>query len=744
MAGVAVWLGLLLAVACGVAIVDNDVAFGLGGGRVVEMVSPPFKGGYGATAIVAVGPRGDRVAWKSLGAFSGAPSSFVNNSYVSVRGGGGWSTSSSLPPASLTPAGSIENYSTDLQRGLFSAELGLNGGEAVLVGTLKEFFVHDLESPDDEANWSMVGVPVETVDKEPFFLRGSDASADLSHIVFGAEPLVMPALLLSAEGTPGELYDMTTQLLGGVPSLKVVAVKNSSGSGEPPLIDPYCRVALGSASGKESRFNAIANDGETIFFTANPKIPSFHHETECDATYPTTFPANPAILFARIGGERTLQISESLPSGCAISAPCHSAVPARAEFQGASEDGATAFFTTTQPLVTEDVDSGNDLYMARLGCGATATECEPSHEQVNSLTRVSVDPHAGQPAGVQNVLSVAPDGSRVYFVATGDLLEPAERAALEAAGQAVPTVGADNLYVYERATESAAWHIAFIADLCSGNEHSGAVEDASCPVDASADDSELWANIFPEAQTAGPAGETLAFTSYGRLTSDDTDSAKDVFVYDARTGNLAHVSTGEGGRDNNGNDDAYNATIDYIRTTGNTFELARMGRRAISEDGTRIVFTYSGPLAEAAVNGLSNAYEWHGNPSVAGGGEVSLISTGNSTEPVNEVTIAPGGQDVFFITSQSLLAKDTDAAPDVYDARIKGGFPEAEAERELCAGDGCQGPLTNPVPVLIPNSATQTPESPSRPQIKKPIAKPAKKQKHHKASTRRKHKGHKR
>ena len=76
-------------------------------------------------------------------------------------------------------------------------------------------------------------------------------------------------------------------------------------------------------------------------------------------------------------------------------------------------------------------------------------------------------------------------------------------------------------------------------------------------------------------------------------------------------------------------------------------------------------------------------------------------------EPDSEPVITPSGRDLFFKTSAGLVKEDTDGAPDIYDARIGGGFPVAEAPVERCEGDACQGPLTNPAPLLVPGSAVQ-------------------------------------
>ena len=42
--------------------------------------------------------------------------------------------------------------------------------------------------------------------------------------------------------------------------------------------------------------------------------------------------------------------------------------------------------------------------------------------------------------------------------------------------------------------------------------------------------------------------------------------------------------------------------------------------------------------------------------------------------------------------------------------RVSGkASPRCPAERQPCEGDGCQGPLTNPAPLLVPGSVSQEP-----------------------------------
>jgi hypothetical protein len=207
------------------------------------------------------------------------------------------------------------------------------------------------------------------------------------------------------------------------------------------------------------------------------------------------------------------------------------------------------------------------------------------------------------------------------------------------------------------------------------------------------------------------------FSSYGRLAAGDTDTARDVYRYDAQSEALERVSLGEEGYDANGNDDAFNAEIP-LRRFGQAQANDEQGYRAISEDGSRIVFETAGPLSPNAVNHLTNAYEWHKQAGWSEG-KVALVSTGSDEEPVGEqldgshlikeIMITPSGRDIFFLTTQSLVPQDTDGAEDVYDARLGEGFPAGPAGPKACEGDACQGPLTNPAPLLIPGSVPQPP-----------------------------------
>ena len=664
-------------------------------GRHYEMVSPIFKGGFGATLIGAVAPDGESVGYFSSGVFGGAPSGGGNRAnYFARRGESEWQTAPLGAPASLID-GPVVDLSPDMKVEFAAGSSGPNIEHEFRdeVG----FWLHSTSLPDTDAGWNAVGqleVPGQEIG-----LSYTTADSEFCHVLFAAA-----TLLPEAGGTTGQLYEYDHGCGGAPASVALVGVDNqNNGHGE--IINRECEVEAGITSyrsGGQNLFNAISADGSEVFFT--------------DCLSGTTNHASPHQLFVRLGESRTLEVSRPLEAGAVGGCvgehggtpgevPCAGAATRpSSDFAGASEDGSKVYFTTTAQLVAGDKDTGEDLYMATIGCSGDDSQCDSSEREVTSLSQVSHDPNGGV-AGVQGVVRVAPDGQRVYFVASGDLLSSAQQKALESQGRPLPQVGAANLYVYDSVTET----MSFIADLCTGTERSGATEDFRCPSENA--DTALWTSAGEsagESQTAGPSGEFLVFATYAQLRSDDTNVAKDIYRYDAETGAISHISIGEDGYDPNGGGGLLGSQIAQGHSGGYVLEQHEMNNRAISEDGSRIVFTSREPLSSSDTNGLVNAYEWHAGPG-SDEGSVALVSTGSDQEPVEDVVISPNGLSVFFDTVQGLVPQDKDDAPDVYDARLGENFRTPPLEPEPCEGDGCQGPLTNPAPLLVPGSVSQAP-----------------------------------
>jgi hypothetical protein len=695
-------------------------AFALPEGRKYEIVSPPYKAGYGVLAISAVAPGGEAVVFSAQGLFAGQPSYSAYMSYLAHRGPSGWSTTPVDAPSVLAPTSSPLDYTASLSSVLSSANLGPNAGASEAAqGNEAEFLLHSTELPDTETNWEVAGgLAFKSLDGQALTLTEQDASANLCRIlVEGSSPV-----LEEAQGTDESIYELED--CEGKPSLKLMAVDNRGN-----VINARCQARGGGqyASSRSNTFNTVSASGQEVFFSDQAAL-----RGECEGSI-----SDPQV-FVRVDGARTLEVSKPIAEeGSCAEVPCPGfATRPPVYFEGASESGSRVFLETTAPLTSSDTDNSTNLYMATIGCPVGAADCEAAAKRVTSLVQVSHDPRASEPAEVQGVVRVAPNGARVYFVARGVL-----STAPNVEGRS-PVSGADNLYLSEGVPGAVP---VFVADLCSGPGLSGMAQDPNCPSELSGshnsfhNDMGLWLGGTPEAQSTAN-GEYLVFSTWGQLLPSDTDNAKDVYRYDAATGMLARVSLGEEGAEANGNrndevsetpESSNPAFADATIADGElggidaSYQQREMGTRAISEDGSRIVFSATAPLSSQATNGLPDIYEWHMEPGWSEG-RVSLISSGSAPTPDREAVISPTGSDIFFETSAGLVPQDADGQLDVYDARLGGGFPAATVPVEECLGDACQGALTDPAPLLVPGSSSQLPGEnllpPAAPSKGKPMA----------------------
>ena len=651
--------------------------------RVYEQVSPIEKEGYAAVRPGGHDPftvaiDGEAVAFGSPGTFAGAQSDEGYNAYLARRQADGWVTvPDSIPTTNGHVSSSTEDFAPDLEKSLAFIKMSPNFGrdaEATEAG----FALY--EPGGDYAELPAGGLKAVTTNpgaEQVINAGGGRLSSDLSHVVF-TEVLgtLLPEDTMLEEA---QLYAISG-VNGSDSHLELIGVDS-----EDKVLDPYCAVNLG---GVGSTFNSIAADGSEIFFTTDV-VPS--EEKSCSK--PAT---NPEEVFVRLNGEKTIEVSR--PPGspeCGLTHMCTGANRNSAMFQGASSDGTRAYFTTSASLVTEDKDMQNDLYMVEI-------DKEVGKVTVSDPIQVSRDSNVGEAADVQGVVRISDDGSRIYFVARGVL------AGANAEGRAA-VENADNLYVYNAISHTTV----FVADLCSGQDESGSVVDVTnCP--SSESDEGLWRREDAREAQATPAnGQVLVFSSYGQLTSDDTDSAKDVYRYDTSQG-LQRISVGDEGYDSNGNNSMFDAQIarpDF--GDGTLVGQDEMRTRAVTENGSEVVFTSAEPLAPGAINGKTNVYEWQN-------GNVALISSGTSPEADDEPVITPSGHDIFFDTVSGLVPSDTDGLRDVYDARVGGGFPLTSVPPAGCSPASC-APSGNLPPVLAapgslgPATGENSPETAVKP-----------------------------
>jgi hypothetical protein len=414
--------------------------------RAFELVSPDFKDAS-VPEIEAVSGDGLHVVVKALGAFASTESEPTNGLggavYEFSRTGSGWVTSPLTPPASRFPALFFLGASRDLTKTLWmlrepsqsTAEGDLYVREAdghfVKIGRLNPFL--EAGSPAG-SNFRLVEGPAGP------FVRWEGASTDLSHVLLSYNPVRGGAAVLwPGDTTIASAFASLYEYVGtGNIRPELVGVDD-----EGKLIS-NCGIELGGAEemGREGdKYNAVSADGTSVFFTAR-------HEAGAGGVCSPAGIDNrgPEVneLYVRIDRSETVGISEPSEFQCEECRTGHSKVPTveePAEFQGASEDGTKAFFTTTQELLPGD--AGENLY-------------EFDFDRLPGQQIVLVSKGSLEPSAVQNVAAVSEDGSHVYFIA-GNVL-----ASNENSNKEKPVKGDSNLYVFERDEAYPSGRVTFI------------------------------------------------------------------------------------------------------------------------------------------------------------------------------------------------------------------------------------------------------------------------------------------
>lgn len=311
-------------------------------------------------------------------------------------------------------------------------------------------------------------------------------------------------------------------------------------------------------------------------------------------------------------------------------------------FLDASEDGSRIFFTDSNHLTNN----------------ATAVEGKPDLYEYNvetgQLSDLTVD--GSEPAHVVGYAGASEDGSYLYFVADGVLTGTQTNSQGAAA-----VAGKENLYV----------------------RHAGATTFIATT------EQSQW-SVSPDGQFV-VFGSSMPLTGYDNEPSEPGDgcgkACSEVFRYDASTAELTCVSCGPA---------MTRPTGPAGKLAGPTEALYYSGpevlHRHVTNSGT-VFFDSSDELAPQATDGVQNVYEYHG-------GEVSLISSGTSTEESEFLEMSVSGNDVFFLTDQALVQGDTDGSDSVYDARVNGGWPASpgkSGEASECEdAEDCRSPLGEP------------------------------------------------
>ena len=646
--------------------------------RAYEMVTPPGKEGWGAYLISNYG--GDRVLYLSLaGNIARSGQGFVPNYYVTNRTASGWETIPDLNGSSGSisdaPSNAVQDgspnvplkYSSDLLSAVyFFGKIG---------SPTKDFYLrgpNGLFTPITIDAGSGLGSLIAL-----YQLREGGVSDDLSHLFITSD----------AAGT------------GYVPTFWGPGVYEFQGTGNE---QPTRRVDVDNSGTPITTCTWTGGSGAKLEFNSRDgRVAVSRVAGGCGGSNP---PATE--LWARIGGTTSIDISASLcdrtasDPGGVCNGPVGSGSCGRGEsrevgpgcrelqFQAATADGSRVFFTTAQQLVNGDTDQTNDIYACDIPAGTPAptagkaNPCAALIQVTGGSGSAEVEPTVRGPnEGLMSTgfLAASENGATVLFAAKG-VLAGNEDALGEAA-----VAGDHNLY---------AWH------------QDSAHPDGQTTFLGRLDSEDLTAGSEGDPQVT-PDGRYLVFTTASQLVSTDTDDPRDVYRYDADTGELTRASTNVFGVA--GNSDQFDAEL-----------VAATDRRhpnpTISDDGTKIVFTTAEALSPADGNGEPDLYLW--TPT-----GVSLVSTGSvggGVSPPREAApgtslagISASGQDIYFQTPGALTPADGDDSIDVYDARIGGGFSFAPAAG--CSDEACR-PGATPAPAMkAPGSAQQGSGNPPLP-----------------------------
>ncbi len=677
--------------------------------RAYELVTPPFKGGA-FVRPVAISPTGGEVIASSFGAVNGVGGDMGNGQggtigqgavYDLSRSPEGWTTAPVTPEAAA--------YQNPME--LFDARASSTGTPETVWGMDPTGGPSDVTAlyrrrADGEVARIGPTTPDPTLrNAANAYAYAGSSSANLEHTLF---TISLPEFRWPFDSTVG--VGGSTHEIGGASLYEYVGTGNARPSlvgvkgitRESTELVSECGTLLGSSAPVigtfGSTYNAISATGSRIYFTAVGT-----DQSACAAATEPQPPVDELLVREELsdGKMKTEPLSE--PS----LAYCMSGPPGKcsdANFEGASKDGAEAFFTSTQaipgvPGASEDATDSKD---ATSGCSQTteAGGCnlyearffhEANGEYGHELVLVSGGDSEPEGARVQGVARISEDGSLVYFVAKGVLTATPNHSGASA------QPGADNLYLYETSSRETT----FVATLAPGNaEQCGDEGDwqhqDSRPVEVSLDD------------------RYLVLTSAADLTHEGTaPCSREVYQYDRLTGTLVRASVGQNGYNDNGRNLLHGATL----PGGGGYESrdnapAESGVLAAS-DGA-VFFSSPDALTPTALDDqvapaigvpAPNIYEFRD-------GVISLLSDGEDTasiegEPASELLgFSASGADVFLATADRLIGSDTDSQQDIYDARVDGGFPPPTAV-VACGGEDCPPPLTGDPSFPTPASTGQ-------------------------------------
>lgn len=654
-------------------------AGGLPDGRAYEQVTPVEKNGLnvqGKADFVQAAASGEAILYPMKAPLPGAEGAQeFPTVFQSARGPGSWGTGSLQPSAALGTQAAVLGWNEELSESFSMASPHVGGVKTLYARDAATGAMHEIGEVGSEI---------------PAYVGQSRDGGVLSIETWSA-------LTSAAEASFGpNVYVWDRE--DGEFSLAGVLNDGEPASEEGTFAGPYdwWEEAPWQGGAEHGYFSqathVLSADGSKLWFTAawtgalylreNPTASQSAYTGEEDCT-------EPAAACTRL---------VSRPN---TDAPADPNGERPAIFATATPDGSKAFFMSggklTADATTGPGDEGNDLYMYEAGA--------PEGQRLTDLTP---DTEAGDAAGaeVRGVVGSSEDGSYVYFVANGVLAQGATRGNCSPLAGGSNLSGECNLYV---------WHdgvTRLIARLTAEGYLQQGVRQSDV-MDWLPTSTQFGGYPVQKAARVTPGGTAIVFASQNRLTGYDNEGKLEFYRYTYGTPGVTCLSCDPGGAPPTGS-----ASIENYSYEVGSYSAASILTRNLSASGDRFFFQSPDELVPADVNGeagcgseleftgalaCQDVYEWEASGtgscttgsssySLENGGCISLISTGTSNSASYFADASEEGEDVFFDTTQPLVAQDRDALVDIYDARIGGGIASQDAEEPSpCVGESCRG-----------------------------------------------------
>lgn len=378
-------------------------------------------------------------------------------------------------------------------------------------------------------------------------------------------------------------------------------------------------ISIGPSGGNanvNAFFDGSSLDGTRVFFeTSESLVP-----TDTDSSFD---------IYERVGNTTTL-VSTGPSGGNGVD---------DAFFNGASNDGSRVFFDTTESLVAADTDASIDLYMRSGG----------------TTTLISTGPSGGNSVDDAIFDGISKDGSHVFFE-TDEALVPGD------------TNGTTDIYDRSGGTTTLV-----TTGTGTGLPVFGGSSDDGSHAFFETDDALLPADTDTQIDVYDRTGGTLTLVSTGPSGGNGAftatyqgNSASGARVWFETNESLVPGDTDAGcGSPTTGCNDVYErsgGTTTQVSTGGNgTFDAFWDGA---SVTGGHVFFHSNEPLSGSDTDARRDTYDHSGGVTTlvstgptGGNGAFDAIYAGNSYD----------GAHVFFETTESLVAADTDTRQDVYD-----------------------------------------------------------------------------